>query len=199
MRFFKANSYEIVRLYINQIGIAIFSLVLYTASDLIKFDDPGIPVPLKVGISLFTLAFYFMLIYTVTWECGAKDSIKLSSGKGKTNKLRGFFMGLLANVPNFVLSFLSVFFISIVMMGGEGAFVSYGIVNLILRMHESQYLGLVQGFTQGLSGNVDYLIESILFLLLPLASCLVCHIGYVFGTKEKGLFSFLRSTNKGRD
>ena len=67
MRFFKENSYDIVRLYINQIGISIFSMVLYTAVGTIELSSKL----LDVGLSVFLLGFYFTLIYTASWEYGA--------------------------------------------------------------------------------------------------------------------------------
>ena len=39
MRFFKSNSYDIVKLYINQIGISIFSLFLYFAVESLPMEE----------------------------------------------------------------------------------------------------------------------------------------------------------------
>ena len=60
MKFFKDNSYDIIKLYINQIGIAIFSLVLYTAIGFL--EDAGLNLKLRVVLSVFATLFYFALI-----------------------------------------------------------------------------------------------------------------------------------------
>ena len=39
MKFFKENSYDIVKLFINQIGITIFSFMLYTAVAMIEDES----------------------------------------------------------------------------------------------------------------------------------------------------------------
>ena len=106
MRFIKNNSYDIIKLYINQIGIAIFSLVLYTAIGMI--DSETLPMPLKIGVSVFAILFYFVLIYTVMWEIGAKDKIRVDSGKEACFMSKGFLMGLFANLPNFIFTFICI-------------------------------------------------------------------------------------------
>ena len=198
MRFFKTNSYDIVRLYINQIGIAIFSLVLLTAAGLLDFDSGSIALSIKVGVSVFTTLFYLMLIYNVMWECGAKDAIRVASGKVESSTLKGLFMSLFANIPNFVLSVFSFVTIGLAMLGTAGQLFKslFAFFNLIMRMHESMYLGMIQGLTTGLSGDVDFLVESLLFIIVPVISIGVSHLGYLLGTKEKKLLSIFTDRSK---
>ena len=191
MKFFKKNSYEIVRLWINQIGIAIFSMVLYTASGLLEFDKASTSLTVKLCVSVFTTLFYLALIYNVCWECGAKDKLSVDSGKAGFFKFKGGLMSVFANVPNFVLSILAVIFIGVYIGGADGFDSAFAGVNLIMRLHESMYLGMIQGFTSGLSGNTDFLVESVLYVVFPFLSIAVCQISYWLGSKEKRLFSFL--------
>ena len=57
MKFLKENSYDILRLYINQIGITIFSLVLYFSVSML--EDKVVSLRLKVAISVFAMLFFF--------------------------------------------------------------------------------------------------------------------------------------------
>jgi len=102
MKFFKENSYDIVRLLINQIGITIFSLVLYTA---LQFDlDPATTLTIKICLSVFATLFYLTLLYTAAWEFGAKDKLRIDSGKYKKQPAKGALMSFCANLPNFILA-----------------------------------------------------------------------------------------------
>ena len=107
-------------------------------------------------------------------------------------------MSLFANVPNVILSLLSFLTIGLAILGTAGQFFKsvFAFANLITRMHESMYLGMIQGFTTGLSGDVDFLVESALFIVMPVISVVVSHFGYLLGTKEKKLFSFNSSESK---
>ena len=75
MKFLKENSYDILRLYINQIGITIFSLVLYFSVGML--DDKVLSLRLKIAISVFAMLFFFALLYTAAWDWGAKDKGQL--------------------------------------------------------------------------------------------------------------------------
>ena len=190
MRFFKANSYDIVRLWINQIGIAIFSLMLYTAVGFVEFDNGATATMAKAGVSVFCILFYYFLVYNVAWECGAKDKIRIDGGKQSPTPARGAKMSLLANVPNFILAGLSVFFVGVYVVSSVGGFyTAFGIINLVLRFHSSLYLGVIQALTPISSPSVDFLVESVLYLVIPFLSVLVTHIAYTLGTYEKRLFA----------
>ena len=191
MKLLKNNFYDIIRLYINQIGIAIFSLVLYTAVGMVDVDN--LTLTLKILISVFAIIFYFVLLYTVMWEIGAKDKIRVDAGRQERSRFKGLAMGLFANVPNFICAALCV--------AGQGMFMLYGIegfktlgaiFNLIIRLFTSMYLGVLQGVFIGFADNTDlyFLLQSLGFMLLPLLAVLVTHFGYALGMKEKKIFSF---------
>ena len=88
MRFFKENSESIIRLIVNQIGITIFSFFLYTALGVMQKEGESSPLHFKVLISAFCVLFYFVLIYTVVWEIGAKDKIRIDAGRAEKQPLR---------------------------------------------------------------------------------------------------------------
>ena len=197
MRFIKKNSYDIIKLYINQIGIAIFSLVLYTAIGMI--DSETLPMPLKIGVSVFAILFYFVLIYTVTWEIGAKDKIRVDAGKEKCVMSKGFLMGLFANLPNFIFTFICILGQGVYMLTEIEAFKTLGAVfNLIIRLFLSMYLGVIQGIFSPFAENVDlyFLLQSCGFFLLPLLAVFTTDIGYRMGMKNIKFFSSKSQKNK---
>ena len=198
MKIFKENSYDIVRLYVNQLGIMIFSMLLYTAVG--SFENARLSTALSIFVSIFSVCFYLVLIYYVMWEIGAKDKIRIDGGRAEPCKCKGLVMGLFANVPNLVLSIFTLLFLSIFLISGSNVISSIFLVfNLITRFHASMYLGIISAVVPtGLSaGKIDYiemLVETVLFVVIPIISVAVTHLAYHLGSKEKKLFSFL--TNK---
>ena len=199
MKIFKENSYDIVRLYVNQLGIMIFSMLLYTAVG--SFESEYLSSSLSVFVSVFSTCFYLVLIYYAMWEHGARDKIRIDGGRMEPCKHKGLVMGLFANVPNLVLGALSVILmIAFLASGNDGVYAGFLVSNTIMRFHDSMLLGVIAEIVPGTTsaGTVDYtefLIESILFTVLPLISVGVTHLGYTLGSHEKKIFSFL-STKK---
>ena len=189
MRFFRENSDSIVKLYINQIGVAIFSMFLYTAAGAVTNDGVA-SLFIKIGISAFATAFYFVLIYTVAWEIGAKDKIRIDAGRMEMHKSKGLKLGVFANVPNFVfIGFAFVMLIIYVISGVDSLYTVFGILNGIFRIFVSMYLGIIQGLTDGLTGDIDFLVETALYLAFSFVSAIVVHLSYLMGLKEKRLFT----------
>lgn len=203
MKFFKENSYDIIKLYVNQIGIMIFSLFLTTAVGMV--EDAGLSDILSLAVSIFSVLFFYVLIYCVVWEIGARDKIKIDGGRLQPLKPKGLLLGSLANIPNVILSVLTLIFLSANLASGSGGMYSaFVVVNLLLRFHCSMYLGLVTFVTPDAVVNDApdlnvYLVQTVLFVILPLLSGLVTHLGYTLGSKDKRLFGFLsvpKKTNK---
>ena len=190
MKIFKENSYDIVRLYVNQLGIMIFSMLLYTAVG--SFQNERLSTALSIFVSIFSICFYLVLIYYVVWEIGAKDKIKIDGGRAEPCKFKGLVMSLFANVPNFILGIFTVLFCTIfVTVGGDAIGSVFFLFNLIMRFHASMYLGIITAIVPATGNNVELLIEAVLFTVIPLISVAVTHLAYYLGTKEKKLFSFL--------
>ena len=116
MRFFKENSYDIVRLYINQFGITIFALMLYFSASIVL--DSKWTLTLYLLVSLFSIIFFFALLYFAAWEFGAKDRIRIDAGRMEYNKNKGLYLGIFAGVPNFVFSVLSIVGKGLYMLSG---------------------------------------------------------------------------------
>lgn len=190
MKFLKENSYDIIRLLINQFGIAIFTFILYTSIGAVEVED-GTKLIIKIAISAFSMLFYFALLYTVAWDWGAKDKIRIDGGRMEPDRFKASKMSFLANVPNFVLTFVCILTFAIFLIfENNGAFTFFAILNLILRLFMSMYLGVIQGIFYALSSNENmyFLAQSIGFFFIPVLSILATQFGYTMGSKEKKIF-----------
>ena len=194
MKIFKENSYDIVKLYINQIGIMIFSMLLYTAVG--SFENESLSLSMSIFVSVFSTCFYLVLIYYAMWEHGARDKIRIDGGRMEPCKHKGLVMGLFANVPNLVLGALSVILMVVFLVSGnEGVYAGFLVFNTLMRFHDSMLLGVITALVPSLAATkidyIEFLIEAVLFTVLPLISVAVTHLGYTLGSHEKKIFSFL--------
>ena len=92
MDFWKKHSYQIVRLFVIQIGIAIFGLVLSFAVAT-AFRDRSDRLPLLM-VSIFSVLFYLFLLYSVSWEIGGKDRLRLDAIHAEFKNGTGFLLAL---------------------------------------------------------------------------------------------------------
>ena len=198
MKFFRENFDNIIKLFIYQIGTAIFSFFLYSAAGSMS-DDGSTPLSIKVSLSVLSIAFYFLLVYTLLWEAGAKDKIRIDGGRAEKEPFKGMFSALMANVINFVLAGAATLLMWLYMLTEQDGFKSaFLILNLFMRFLLSVYLGAVQGIFASFESNVNlyYLLQSAGFLVLPLISVLFAHFSYRMGLAEKRIFGFLNPKNK---
>ena len=198
MRFLKDNFQDISKLYINQIGVTIFSFFLYTAIAMV--DDESIFSALKIATSVMATLFYLVLSYFIIWEIGAKDKIRIDSGRLSPSPAKGLLISFFANVPNLLLALLAVIFAVLMIFGNDWALTAFTLVFTILRFHTAMFMGIVQGSAPAGGGELpldmnDCLIESALFLLLPVLAVAFAHFAYWMGSNEYKIFGFL-STNK---
>ena len=189
MKFIKENSYDIVKFFIYQIGIAVFSLTL--AIPLAAAVDEKNDSIVQLCVSILAVAFYFMLVYTVSWEHGATDRIRIDAGKVSLDKYKGAKIAFIACVPNVILSVIAIF-ASLLYIEGNAWNTVLGLVLAILGLIESMYLGAVQ-FISGAVGNEStvYLINSICYLVFPVIIIIASHLGYTLGDKNFRIFAFI--------
>lgn len=197
MRFFKENSNIILKLFINQIGIAIFSFFLYTIAGAIKSDDSaGFSLIIKVLLSLLSIWFYYTLIYLAMWELGAKDKIRIDGGKSEKRISKGLLIGICANLVNFIVWGLATLFMELYMKGfGDAFFSIFGVINGIFRIFCCMYLGVAQWISSPFAAvdNLYYLVQSFCFLGLPVITVVVTFISYIMGLNE---IKIIPSANK---
>ena len=201
MGFLKKNFHDVLRLYINQIGITIFAMMLYTASGI---PEDGVLVSqLRTLVSVFSMLFYFALLYYVSWEYGAKDKIRIDSGREERTPLKGLFMSCFANVPNFLFGILSIVLCIVTISQGTSVQGFFGVVFALTMAHASMYMGVIQTLVYGFNlpdpevlDLKKYLIMTILFTVMPLLSVGITHLAYYLGSREIKLLSFLSKKNK---
>ncbi len=189
-KFLKDNWSNIVKLYINQIGVAIFAMFLYTAASAIS-DDANLSLIVKVVISVFSTLFYFVLIYNVSWEIGAKDKIKVDAGRLEKKSSKGIGIGIITNTPNFIVVGLALILYIIFVLSGVELFESiFAVLNLLFRLFISMYLGMIQGISTALSNNenLSWILQTFLYLVFSAISAIIIHISYVFGLNDKRIF-----------
>ena len=197
MKFFRENFDNIIKLFIYQIGTAIFSFFLYSAAGSMS-SDGSTPLSVKVALSAFSTLFYFVLIYTLLWEAGAKDKIRIDGKRAEKEPFKGILTAFFANGLNFVLTAVATLLMGLFMATAQGAFRSaFLILNLFMRFLLSVYLGMVQGMFISLEADVNlyYLFQSVGFFAFPILAVLFAHFAYSMGLRERRMFGFL-STKK---
>ena len=198
MKLLKENSYEIVRLFINQVGITIFSLVLYTGLDFGMGKDSSHTV--RIWLSVFATVFYLILLYNAGWEYGSKDKIKIDAGKMGAVRGKGVIMAIVANSLNFLFAIIGVVSMAIY-FATEAAwlYTVFSVANLFLRFFCAMYLGIIQGIFSYLpaNSNMDYFLETVGFGVMPLLAIAATQIGYLFGSKDIRIVNLFKSKPQG--
>ncbi len=195
MKLIKEHSYDAVRLFVNQVGITIFSLVIYTAANLI--DNSDLSATLRPWLSVFAILFYFSLIYNVAWEMGAKDSLRLSAEELHTSRFKGALVSLIANSPNLLLALLAIVCSLVYNFGGIEVFNTiFALLNFAMRFLSAMFLGIIQRiFVSVEDVDTRYLYETIGYLVGPMIAIGVTHLGYLLGTREFKIRSIFSGKN----
>ena len=170
-RFFSAHSYDMVKMFLNQFGTAIFGFVLVLASGQAK------NVVLRNVTSVAAILFYMFLLYTMTWEIGYRERISVETGKLKKNIFKGSLISVCANIPNFVFAL----FITLASMF-DIPFFSYvgGACSFLALTLEGMYTGLLANHVGGAALNSYWFI----YFLLPIPAILVSGIAYNLGLND---------------
>ena len=98
MTFFKDNSYNIVKMMLYQFGTTLLGAITSMAAQS--------NTTLFLIASIYATLFYFYLLYSMTWEIGAKDRIRVDAGHARADRLTGLKIALFANIPNFIVTLL---------------------------------------------------------------------------------------------
>lgn len=191
MKFIKQNSYDIVKFFIYQVGIAIFSIALLTAVSSAIEQDIGLRSTMKLIVSILAVGFYMMLVYMVSWEEGAKDRIRIDGGKIKGDRFKALKVALIANIPNFVFSGVAVIS-SLLYADGNIWTTILGIFLAIIGLIEAMYIGAIQFILSAVAQNtpIYYFLQSLCFFLFPLLIVASAHLGFTLGDKNFKIFGF---------
>jgi hypothetical protein len=164
--FWKSNSYNIVKCFLNQIAIAMFGLMIALAT----MQNETM---LLVG-SLFSIGFYLFLTYYMFWEIGGKDRIQEDAGRRNKTPLRGLIVALIASVPMILMAILLLVTYPYTQTA-ELAGNTFMIINTLTRFLHAMYLGLITLYSP---------YNQIAWLLVCLPVPVVAQIGYMLGNRN---------------
>lgn len=177
--FLKEQSYNMVKLFLNQIALTVFGTVLAIATS--KNDS------LLLASSIFSVLFFLVLNYTACWEIGAKDKIRVDSGRLESMPNKGLYISFGANLPNIIIALL----IGLGVLIGTDASQSMSFVfNAIARLLNGMYLGIIK-IVQDAANITSITQVWWWFIVITLPSMLVGWLAYYLGSKNIRLLSFI--------
>lgn len=176
-KFFHDYSYSVVKMFINQLAIAIFGSSLAFATTA-AYSGDGFDT-FTLIVSIFSTLFYLFLIYNLSWEIGAKDRIAVDVKKKPYRPWLGFFLSFLANIPNFII-------ITIYAISGSG------IMSLITRLTNGMYWGSLCVISIPQNGTwIPLQTYWWAFLIATLPAILTSGMAYYCGHKNFKFFGFI--------
>lgn len=192
IRFIKENLYDSLTMFVNQIAMTIFALMLTFSANLLS-DKTGISSAMQNGLliatSVLSILFYCYLLYYKCYEMGQKDGIKIEGERLAYNPWKGFFISLIANIPNLLLGLLELIgklcINGISLMQPVSSAVStelspvwainlYDVCHTISRFLQAMYVGIAKVCFEGV-GFFD--------LLTPFVAIFVCTFSYQLGVR----------------
>lgn len=195
MRYLREQFNLITKLFVNQIGMTIFGMILTMAVMMAAEDNQTV----LALVSAFSILFYLCLIYNVMWEAGARNIIRIKAGRMPNDRAFALKAAFFASVPNLVLAVLIAVSYLLAYPLGITAFVGVqDAIHMILAIFEAMYLGL---FNVVLSlfpaGATKDLWVVILYLLSSLPMILVSMGAYALGTRNVYLLGKREPKSKG--
>lgn len=173
--FFRQHSYNIIKMFVNQFAISLFGIVLAMATLAAESNI------LAIVCSIFSIAFYLFLIYTMVWEIGAKDRISVDYGKQSHHPYTGLWLGIVSNLPNILIAVLYTIgypFMNTHRWAGNMNFV----LNWISAIIEGMYRGLLSLIT--LSDGTLIVHEWWTYFVIIIPAVLAAWLGYLAGFKN---------------
>ena len=203
-QFLKDNIYHSVRMLINQLVMTMFSLMLiFSVSTWGDQSNAGAALNdgLLVGVSALSILFYLYLIYYMTFELGQKDGIRIESGRMRPMPWKGFWIALIANVPNLIMGLLELIgkiaiqgpsiFMDVSMqttVSPEWAVGLFNTCHTLARFGQGMYIGI---------GSVWFRSVGFYDLLIPIPAILVGAFSYMLGVKYcNGFFKTISKKDK---
>ncbi|MBQ8146695.1 MAG: hypothetical protein IJ039_07910 [Clostridia bacterium] len=175
IKYIKENLDSIFKLFINHMGMMIFSLVVLLTSKLISTKMNNNAVFYIMGV--ITVLMYFSLIYTAMWERGAQDKIKIDGGRLNKNILNGLYFYLIANFIAIFTGVIALIFSFLVTE--EPSFVNdiYGVFRIISHYYNGMYMWITQ---------IDFaspIVHSLIYIAVIIPGALVAFLSYILGVK----------------
>lgn len=179
-KFFHDYFYSTVKMFINQFAIAIFGTSLVFATTRAHLDSEGFDV-LTLVVSIFSVIFYLFLIYTMTWEIGAKDRIAVDTGRKQYRPHLGFWLSCIANIPNFAIA---VLYLGATIFGNNDIRFLVGLIGSLL---QGMYFGAMITIKLPLGAGGAYVAVNSLwptFFIIIIPALLTCWLAYYLGFKN---------------
>lgn len=168
--FFEKYSYSSVCLFLNQIAIGIFGMMLALAAGMTENDA------LRTGTSIFAILFFLFLQFSSTWKVGAEDKVSVDLGKRKRDLIVPVKIWLLANSLNLLLALL----ISLSIWTDVKALDAIGgVATMIKLLVEGMYTGVLAVHVGGAPLNSYWFMH----FLTTIPSLIVIFASYVCGLK----------------
>lgn len=162
------------KMFVNQIGITIFAICLTFSTNQNN--------TLFLIVSIFSILFYLVLLYFMTWDIGYEDKTRIDAKRMNFVKLKGLYLSLFANIPNFILAILitvgyygaSTFNAAGFPSSPDWAINIYGVSKIIAGLIEAMYTGII---------TLWFGPSPWAYFAIIAPSLIVCMIAYVMGVK----------------
>ena len=187
--FFGKYSYSIIKMFVNQIAISIFGLMLSMATTNAQSSV------LSIVVSAFAILFYLFLLYTLVWEIGAKDKIAVDVGKKQYKMMTGLWMSLVANIPNIL--FAVIFAVSQFFANNAGVAKFSGVISFIANILQGMYFGTISSITFPSGKLMSQMWWTYFVIIIP--ALVTSFLAYFLGHKDFrffAVFSNKKSNNK---
>ena len=171
--FLKENSYSSVKIFLTQIVMSFFGTMLAIAT--LANES------LLLWSSIFSVVFQMAIIYSICWDIGAHDKIKIDGHRMRPAPSKGFLIALIANIPNLLLAVLMGLG---VLIDTAGAQVMSLVCNAIARLINGSFLGIIKTLETPLgdSGIMKYIWWW--FIVMTIPSIVVSGISYLMGSNN---------------
>lgn len=184
--FFNKYSYSMVKMFVNQIAISIFGLMLSMATTNAK------STVLSIVVSAFAILFYLFLLYTLVWEIGAKDKISVDTGKKQYKPMTGLWMSLIANIPN--LLFALIFAVSQPFINNAGVAKFSGVISFISNILQGMYFGTISSIVFPSGKLLSQMWWTYFIIVIP--ALLTSFLAYFLGHKDFRFFAIFSGQKK---
>ena len=181
--FWRENGKYIGKMTLNQFGATFFGVMLVMAASAAQSQRTW----LTLFASAFATIFYLFLIYTLLWEKGGQDRIRVDGGRAERKPYMGLLITLAANIPNIVLGLLDIG--TRLMMDPSNPDRLPGKINSVVRgivlLWEGMYAGFVS-YAHSIIPNHPYLL-SLTRLLIVVPALFVGGLAYYLGLCNRRL------------
>lgn len=192
INFLKGYSYDIFKMFVNQLGMTMFGLVLSMATSQNE--------TLFLISSVFSVVFYMVLLYTMTWDIGYAEKIRIEGRRMKYHPEKGFMLSLCANALNLILGIIITvtYYTStlgpaqnnaaaLIPVAPESAVNVYGVARTVATFLQGMYGGII---------NCLFLNRPWIFILIVLPAVLTCGIAYIMGVRGKRITKMVGPDDK---